>query len=45
MSGRGGDALQKLYFASRHGVSINENGGYYQRGKACGLQVKLFVVP
>jgi hypothetical protein len=39
---RGGD-LQPLYFASRHGVSINDNGGYYQRGKAYGSEVKLFV--
>jgi len=39
----GGDALQQLYFANRHGVSINDKGGYYQRGKAYGLEVKLFV--
>ncbi len=39
----GGDALQQLYFANRHGVSINDNGGYYQRGKTYGLEVKLFV--
>ena len=43
MSGRGGDDLQQLYFASRHGASINDNGGYYQRGKTYGLEVKLFV--
>ena len=42
--GRGGvDELQQLYFASRHGVLINDNGGYYQRGKTYGLEVKLFV--
>ena len=37
------DELQKLYFASRHGVLINDNRGYYQRGKTYGLEVKLFV--
>ena len=37
------DELQQLYFASRHSVLINDNGGYYQCGKAYGLEVKLFV--
>ena len=37
------DELQQLYFASRHGVLINDNGGYYQRGKTYGLEVKLLV--
>ena len=41
--GEGGDDLQQLYFASRHSASINDNGGYYQRGKTYGLEVKLFV--
>ena len=45
--GRGGGGgiseLQKLYFASSHGVLINDNGGYYQRGKTYGLEMKLFV--
>ena len=35
--------LQKLYFASSHGVLINDTGGYYQRGKTYGLEMKLFV--
>ena len=35
--------LQQLYFASRHGVLVNDNGGYYQRGKSYGMEVKLFV--
>ena len=34
--GEGVDELQQLYFASRHGVFINDYGGYYQRGKTYG---------
>ncbi len=35
--------LHQLYFATRHGVMVNNNGGYYQCGKSYGLEVKLFV--
>ena len=44
MAGGSVNDLQELHFASRHGVLINDNGGYYQRGKSYGLEVKLFVV-
>jgi hypothetical protein len=33
----------QLYFATRHDIMVNNNGGYYQRGKSYGLEVKLFV--
>ncbi len=35
--------LHQLYFASRHGILVSNNGGYYQRGKSYGLDTKLFV--
>ena len=37
------DGLQQLCFANIHGVLIYDNGGYYQRGKTYGLEVRLFV--
>ena len=43
MAGGCVNELQQLYFASRHGVLVNDNGGYYQRGKSYGMEVKLFV--
>ena len=36
--------LHQLYFASSHDILVNENGGYYQRGKSYQMNVKLFVV-
>jgi hypothetical protein len=35
--------LHQLYFATRHSIMVNNNGGYYQCGKSYGLEVKLFV--
>jgi hypothetical protein len=35
--------LHQLYFAGSHGVLMNSNGGFYQRGKSYGLDVKLLV--
>ena len=43
MAGGCANELHQLYFASCHGVLVNNNGGYYQRGKSYGLEVKLFV--
>ena len=35
--------LHQLYFSGNHGALVNINGGFYQRGKSYGLDVKLFV--
>jgi hypothetical protein len=35
--------LHQLYFASRQGVLVNSNDGFYQRGKSYGMDTKLFV--
>jgi hypothetical protein len=35
--------LQQLNFASRHGILVNSNDGFYQRGKSYGMDMKLFV--
>ena len=35
--------LYQLYFAGSHGALVNSNGGFYQRGKSYGLDVKLFI--
>jgi hypothetical protein len=35
--------LYQLYFSGSHGALVNSNGGFYQRGKSYGLDVKLFI--
>ncbi len=43
MAGGYMDELHKLFFAGRHGALANDDGGFYQRGKSYGLEVKLLV--
>ena len=43
MAGGHNDKLNQLYFASRHGVLVNSNDGFYERGKSYGMGNKLFV--
>jgi hypothetical protein len=43
MAGEHNDKLNQLYFAGRHGVLVNSNDGFYQRGKSYGMDTKLFV--
>jgi hypothetical protein len=43
MAGVPTNELHQLYFASRHGVLVNSNDGFYQRGKSYGMDMKLFV--
>ena len=43
MTGGCTNKLHQLYFAGNRGVLVNINGGFYQRGKSYGLDVKLFV--
>ncbi len=30
-----------LYFADKHAVLVNSNGGFYQQGKSCGMEMYL----
>jgi hypothetical protein len=43
MAGGYMNELHMLYFAGHHGALMNNNGGFYQRGKSYGLEVKLLV--
>ena len=43
MAGEHVKELHKLYFAGRHGVLVNSNDGFYQRGKSYGMETKLIV--
>jgi hypothetical protein len=44
MAGEYVNELHQLYFAGRHGILVNSNDGFYQRGKLYGMETKLFVV-
>ncbi len=35
--------VHRLYFANKHAVLVNSNGGFYQRGKSYAMEMKLFV--
>ncbi len=43
MAGEDINELHRLYFANWHTVLVNSNGGFYQRGKSYGMEMKLFV--
>jgi hypothetical protein len=43
MAGDHTNELHQLYFSSRLIVLVNNNNGFYQRGKSYGMDMKLFV--
>ena len=43
MAGDDINEVHRLYFANKHAVLVNSNGGFYQRGKSYGMETKLFV--
>jgi len=43
MAGDDINEVHRLYFANKHAVLVNSNGGFYQRGKSYAMEMKLFV--
>ena len=43
MAGDDINEVHRLYFANKHTVLVNSNGGFYQRGKSYAMEMKLFV--
>ena len=43
MAGDNINEVHWLYFANKHAVLVNSNGGFYQRGKSYAMEMKLFV--
>jgi hypothetical protein len=43
MAGDNINEVHRLYFADKHTVLVNSNGGFYQQGKSNAMDMKLFV--